>query len=290
MRASHSPYNEPSLNQLLIDSINNLTFLSNFPNKLEHDIFVIIVPTPSNDGIFDNTYVVKALKSIKSAISGIEKQQTIILASTVMPGSCNFFVDNILSNISNKNQQNLGFIYSPEFIALGSVLQDLQYPDLILIGGDNSLHRNIVEDFYKTIILNKNATFKKISLIDAELTKICINTYITTKLSFANMVGEIALNTPGANAYEICDAVSSDTRIGKKYFSPGLGYAGPCFPRDNIALSIYGKSIGCKVYIPEATDRTNSNSSSVISQYIKKFNFQKVALIRGKLQSKHICN
>ena len=84
----------------------------------------------------------------------------------------------------------------------------------------------------------------------AEITKLAINCFITTKIAYANMIGDIADQTPGADKFEILKAVGGDKRIGGLYLKPGYGFGGPCFPRDNRALGSYAQQVGIDPIIP----------------------------------------
>eukprot|EP01089_Gocevia_fonbrunei_P009355 TRINITY_DN2162_c0_g1_i2.p2 TRINITY_DN2162_c0_g1~~TRINITY_DN2162_c0_g1_i2.p2 ORF type:complete len:177 (-),score=34.99 TRINITY_DN2162_c0_g1_i2:78-608(-) len=98
----------------------------------------------------------------------------------------------------------------------------------------------------------------------AEITKLAINCFITMKISFCNMIGDIADKTTSADKFTILDAVGTDSRIGKKYFKPGYGFGGPCFPRDNKALGNYSKSVDVNPLLMTATDEYNSYHSDII--------------------------
>jgi UDPglucose 6-dehydrogenase len=102
-----------------------------------------------------------------------------------------------------------------------------------------------------------NAPIRRMSLVNAELTKIAINTYVTTKISFANMLSEICERLPGADATVVTSALGQDSRIGGKYLAPALGYGGPCFPRDTVALAAMANQLGARADIVEATDLVN---------------------------------
>jgi len=92
----------------------------------------------------------------------------------------------------------------------------------------------------------------------AEITKLTVNCFVTTKISFANSIGDLADVTPGANKFDILGAVGADSRVGSKCLRPGYGFGGPCFPRDNRALGKYMESMGIATCIPVATDDYNN--------------------------------
>ena len=108
------------------------------------------------------------------------------------------------------------------------------------------------------------------NLVNAELTKITVNTFITTKISFVNMVSELCDHLPGADVDEVAGAVGLDSRIGKKYFKGGLGYGGPCFPRDNIAFTSLAKTFNVDATIALATDQINERQVDRLLSKIKR--------------------
>jgi UDPglucose 6-dehydrogenase len=95
------------------------------------------------------------------------------------------------------------------------------------------------------------------SLENAELTKIALNTFVTTKITFANMLAELCEQIPGGDVDVVTDALGLDQRIGRKYLTGALGYGGPCFPRDNVALGFIARALGVRADLAEATDSIN---------------------------------
>jgi UDPglucose 6-dehydrogenase len=93
--------------------------------------------------------------------------------------------------------------------------------------------------------------------VNAELTKIAVNTFVTTKISYANMLAEICERLPGADVDSVTAALGLDSRIGRKYLRGALGYGGPCFPRDNVAFASLARGLGARADIAEATDQLN---------------------------------
>jgi len=97
------------------------------------------------------------------------------------------------------------------------------------------------------------------SLENAELAKISVNSYVTMKITFANMLAALCEAIPGADVDVVTHALGSDKRIGAKYLTGGLGYGGPCFPRDNVALAFLARALGAPALGPEATDAVNDS-------------------------------
>src|SRR3546814_799235 len=95
--------------------------------------------------------------------------------------------------------------------------------------------------------------FHRMNLVNAELCKISVNTFVTTKISYANMIADMCDHLPGADAHVVTRAVGADSRIGRKYLKPAIGYGGPCFPRDNKAFAALGRKLGVNCELAEAT-------------------------------------
>ena len=113
-----------------------------------------------------------------------------------------------------------------------------------------------------------NAPAARMSLENAELTKISVNTFVTTKITFANMLAEICEKIPGGNVDVVTNALGLDKRIGPKYLTGSIGYGGPCFPRDNVALSFIAKQLGVPAALAETTDLMNRSIAEKVSKKI----------------------
>ena len=95
------------------------------------------------------------------------------------------------------------------------------------------------------------------NFVNAEIAKIAVNSFVTMKISFANMISDICDRLPGADATAVTNAIGCDSRIGGKYLAPALGYGGPCFPRDNAAFAAMANKVGASAELAEATDAIN---------------------------------
>jgi UDPglucose 6-dehydrogenase len=213
------------------------------------DYIFILVPTPSKqDGSFSHDYIDELVSQLlrKTPLDG--KQRHIIIGSTVMPGYCDSLFERVHSFGYTIN-------YNPEFIAQGSIIRDQQFPDQILIGeGHEDVTLKLKEIYGK--MCQSNPTFHAMSLKSAEICKLATNCFLTMKISFANAIGDLA-NKTGANPNEILAAIGSDSRIGTKYLNYGFGYGGPCFPRDNQALSKFATQNEFPLYLSQATINVN---------------------------------
>jgi len=260
-----------------VDNLNNKTFVSDEPlvtdylkasknfrvtmsldEGLAHsDKLFLLLATPTGIGekSYDHSHLSKLLQQINDKkVSG----KDVIIACTVLPGYTAHTARFLLRDCPNTT-----ISYNPEFIAQGDVVRGLVNPDVVLIGQGSPEIGQYLEDLYIEICENK-PKIHRMSVESSEIVKLSINCFITTKIAFANMVGDIANATPGANAQEILSAVGGDSRIGSKYLGYGYGFGGPCFPRDNRALGNYASSIGIDPVIPRATDQSNKNHALIM--------------------------
>lgn len=267
-----APVAEPRLAEYISDNKERISATQDYNHAiLNSDISFIIVPTPSDQtGGFSTKYVVEAGKSIGTALKDKPGFHLVVLTSTVTPGSTEKDLLPVLEEFSGKKcGQDFGLCYNPEFIALGNVINGLLNPDFILIGELDKKSGDILEYFYKKTCPN-TPYVKRMNIVNAEITKISLNTYVTTKISYANMLAELCEKIPGANVNVVTDALGCDTRIGRKYLSGALGYGGPCFPRDNRALTHVAKGYGIDLLIAEATDTINNRQARRITEKILK--------------------
>lgn len=238
---------------------------------MNSDLCFIIVPTPSkNNGFFDNSFLNSALKDISYALKNKSDFFTVNVTSTVLPGSCeNEFIP-LIEKFSNKKvNKDFGLTYNPEFIALGSVINDILYPDMLLIGESGPKAGEMLRSVYIKLC-GKKSPFRIMNLINSEIVKISVNTFVTTKISYANMLTEFCEKFKNANIDAVTDAVGLDSRIGRKYLTGGLPYGGPCFPRDNRAFSKLAQKLGVNSELAEATHSINDYQVSRVIKKISK--------------------
>jgi len=218
----------------------------------------VIVPTPSDaEGVFTNDYVVAAIEKLGVALREKAGYHVVVVTSTVMPGSMDGPIREALERASGRRVGgDVGLCYNPEFIALGSVVNNMLEPDFLLIGESDDRAGAVVASVYETICPN-HPPARRMNFVNAELAKISVNTFVTTKISYANMLADICDRLPGADVDVVADAVGSDSRIGRKYLRGAVGYGGPCFPRDNVAFGVLASRLGAHPDIALATDAIN---------------------------------
>ena len=270
MNAGHAPVQETNLEEMINSNRTRLkATLSHKDAILSSDISFVIVPTPSDErGAFSLQYAKWAFHEIGKALAEKDGYHLVVLTSTVLPGSTRYGLLPVLERESGKIcGKNFGLCYSPEFIALGSVIHNFLNPDFNLVGEIDERAGILLEKSYGEIMEN-NPPCKRMSLENAELTKISLNTFVTTKITFANMLADLCSRIPGGNVDIVSDALGCDSRIGRKYLTGGLGYGGPCFPRDNVALSFFARSINSEASLAETTDKSNRSLALRLGEFL----------------------
>ena len=282
------------VNEAYVNSLNNKTFKTNEPlyeeylNKsvnfrascniregLEYSKYIfILVPTPNGGG--DRFYDHSILSNLLVKIEKLKPDNKhFIIGCTVMPKYIDE-VGNCLLNIDNNTNNTLS--YNPEFVAQGEIMKGFFKPDIILIGTkSNDVSKKLTEIYSKTS--DNKPKFCIMTPLESEIVKISLNGFITTKLSFANMISDVC-DTLGADKNVVLDSIGSDTRIGNRYFRPGYSFGGPCFPRDTRALK-------------QVVDQNNINSDilSATSRYNElHVDFQAKQLLEENLETYTIEN
>ena len=146
-----APVSEPGLSELVQRSADRLSATSDVGEAVEKsDLTFVLVPTPSGpDGTFSLKHVLKVVEGIALALRNKPAYHLVVITSTVMPGSTGGQVLPLLEEISGKKcGEDFGLCYNPEFIALGSVIQDMSNPDMLLIGESDPRAGSILEDLY----------------------------------------------------------------------------------------------------------------------------------------------
>ena len=250
---------EPALAKLLHVAGRRLTAMQDpMTAVLDSDVTFVVVPTPSEPGgDFSLKYVLAACEDIGRALRQKEGFHLVVLTSTVMPGSTDGPVRSVLQEVSGKScGKEFGLCYNPEFVALGSVIHDFLNPDLLLIGESDPQSGEMLDKVYRHVCENSPAV-ARVSFINAELAKLAVNTFVTTKITFANMLAHICERLPGSQVDVVTSVLGKDSRIGNRYLRGAIGYGGPCFPRDNLALISLGRQFGVSMELAKATDKAN---------------------------------
>jgi UDPglucose 6-dehydrogenase len=260
IRQSRAPVFEPELAETIRAAGSRLTATSDVAQAVAAtDITFVVVATPSEpSGGFSLRYVLPVCQAIGGAIARKRESHLVVITSTVMPGMTGGPIREALERASGKRGgRDFGICYGPEFIALGSVIHDFLNPDFILIGESDPSAGERLEAVYHRVCENRPAVVR-MNFVNAEIAKLSVNTYVTTKITFANMLARICERLPEADVDVVTRALALDTRIGGKYLKGAVSYGGPCFPRDNLALAALATEIGAPADLAQATHKFNS--------------------------------
>ena len=263
----------------MVDAINNKTYKNPEPKVEEYlkesknfratldldeaiafsDLIYILVATPTGSG--DKSYDHSALSKVLEQINRRKvHDKHVVVGCTVLPGYIRDTGRYLLRDCVNTTLN-----YNPEFIAQGAIVHGFENPDMVLIGEESKEAGDRIEAIYHKVTKTK-PVIARMSAESAEITKLSLNCFITTKIAFANTIADIAAKTPNADAVSILRAVGADSRVGQKCILPGYGFGGPCFPRDNRALGNYARSVGVDPIIPFATDSSNKYHANVMAE------------------------
>ncbi|MBV8197060.1 MAG: UDP-glucose/GDP-mannose dehydrogenase family protein [Candidatus Eremiobacteraeota bacterium] len=254
-----APVDEPELEAMISQGRGRLTATTDYEVAVrESDVTFIIVPTPSDpQGAFSNDYVLAAVEALGAALRRKDGYHVVAVTSTVMPGSMDGPIRAALERAAKRRVgTDVGLCYNPEFVALGTVVQNMLHPDMLLIGESDPRAGAMVEAVYEGVCESKPAVHR-MNFVNAEITKLSVNTFVTTKISYANMLADLCDRLAGADSEVVAAALGADTRIGHKYLRSALGYGGPCFPRDNVAFGALLDRLGAHPDIARATDAIN---------------------------------
>ena len=265
---------EPEVDKLL-ENASNLTLTEDLNCIAENDItdIFVMVATPSlPDGGYDHTQVNRVADRLKT-LANSETERNVYIGCTTMPGYCNQLAQEL-------KPFDYTVSYNPEFIAQGAIIKDQLYPDQVLIGQANERVGARLQSIYEKLVLNK-PVYCRMDLLSAEIAKLATNCFLTTKISFANSIGDLATKA-GADADKILAAIGSDSRVGSKYLGYGFGFGGPCFPRDNRALGKFGDLMNYPLRISQATDTVNNEHFEFqLNQYLLNFEVGKEIVFDG---------
>ena len=259
--------NEPEVEDLLRISKNFRATTNNKEVIEECDLIYTLVSTPSLE---DGSYDVSAVWNVVEDLKDVTKTKYFVVGCTTNPGDCDAFQKYL--------PRNVHVMYNPEFIAQGSIISDLKQADMVLLGVESTMEDHVVDDI--RTLYRKIQTTRAIVCVmtpkSAEITKIAVNCFLTTKISYANMLGDVLHKSGcGDETIAVLRAIGTDSRIGNKYLTYGLGYGGPCLPRDNRAFAHFAKKVGLEYNLGYVTDGFNNEHAQTVADYWEKMNAQR---------------
>ncbi len=266
MQKGEVPIYEPHLDTIFERNIraNRLQFSTSLNEGVEHgDIIFLALPTPEDDdGSADLSYVLKAAKDI----GGLLKEYKVIVDKSTVPVGT---ADKVAEVIKQETDIEFDVVSNPEFLREGFAVDDFLKPERIVIGSSSERAIALMRKLYKPFVRSGNP----IIIMDeksAELTKYAANSFLATKITFMNEIANFCEKV-GADVDKVRVGMGTDSRIGKRFLFPGIGYGGSCFPKDVKALHKSGKDIGYNFDILNAVIRVNDIQKRILIPRIEKY-------------------
>lgn len=266
------PFYETDLEKLLYKCSNNfLGFTKDYSTALSiTDSIIILVNTQMGEYGYSSYHVESVLAEIAENIKTLNKYITIILSSTVLPGSIKKQLIPLVENLSGKKYgEDFGFSYVPDFVKLGNVINDFKNPEFFLIGADNDRDYQTTKNIFN--IHENNPKSFRLTLEETEIAKVSLNAYIVSKISFANFLGQLCSGLENVNVHNITNVIGNDKRISPYFFSSGAPYGGTCFPRDTAAFIKFAKDNGYEAKHIMFSEEINNIVNNNILEQVKKY-------------------
>ncbi len=276
MKAGLVPIYEPHLEGLFQRNIeaDRLKFTTSLEEGIENaEIIFLALPTPpGEDGSADLSYILGVAEELGKLI---KDYKVIVDKSTVPVGTADLVKEQVAKNA----KVDFAVVSNPEFLREGFAVDDFLKPDRVVIGTSDDRAKVIMESLYKPFVRQGNP----IIFMDersAELTKYAANSFLATKITFMNEIANFC-ELVGADVDKVRIGIGSDTRIGKRFLFPGIGYGGSCFPKDVKALAKSGLENNFNFEILQAVMRVNEGQKTIL--YPKMRNY-----FKGDLKGKRI--
>jgi UDPglucose 6-dehydrogenase len=276
MRAGKVPIYEPNLDTYFERNISagRLKFTTSLEEGVAHgDIIFLALPTPpGEDGSADLSYIL----NVAGQLGGmIEEYKVIVDKSTVPVGTAEKVHDAVAKNA----KVDFAIVSNPEFLREGFAVSDFMKPDRVVVGTRDERAIKIMQGLYKPFVRQGNPIYF-MDEKSAELTKYAANSFLATKITFMNEVANFC-ELVGADVDEVRIGIGSDTRIGKRFLFPGIGYGGSCFPKDVQALIKSGREHDFNFEILDAVTKVNHEQKTILYPKIKNY-------FKGDLKGKKI--
>jgi UDPglucose 6-dehydrogenase len=224
-------------------------------------IFLALPTPPGEDGSADLKYILKVADDLGPLL---EEYTVIIDKSTVPVGTA----DKVRSRIEAKAKVEFDVVSNPEFLREGVAVEDFMKPERVVIGTTSSRARKIMENLYAPYVRQGNP----LVFMDeksAELTKYAANSFLATKISFMNEIANLC-ELVGADVDAVRKGIGTDSRIGKRFLFPGIGYGGSCFPKDVQALAKSASDSKYDFKILRAVMDVNTNQKTKLTEHINR--------------------
>jgi UDPglucose 6-dehydrogenase len=267
MRKGEVPIFEPGLD-LLFDrntKQGRLTFTTNLAEAIEDaEVIFLALPTPpGEDGSADLSYIL----GVADQLSFLLKDYKVIIdKSTVPVGTSEKVHARLAAHVST---DLFDVVSNPEFLREGVAVDDFMKPDRVVIGTSSEKARKVMSRLYEPFVRQGNPVIF-MDERSAEMTKYAANSYLAARISFMNEIANLCEKV-GANVDMVRKGMGSDSRIGKRFLFPGVGYGGSCFPKDVQALYKTAKQNNYDFKILESVMNVNTIQKTVLSKKIKEY-------------------
>ena len=260
------PIYEPMLDMIFERNIKQgrLMFTTELKEAVDNaSIIFLALPTPpQEDGSADLSYVLGVAEELGKLI---KDYKVVVNKSTVPVGT----TEKVKEKIALGTDAEFDVVSNPEFLKEGFAVEDFMKPERVIIGTSSEKAKQIMLDLYRPFVMQGNP----ILFMDersAELTKYAANSFLATKISFMNEIASLCEKI-GANVDAVRIGIGSDSRIGKRFLFPGIGYGGSCFPKDVKALSKISADADSNLRILDAVMQINATQKTIITQKIKSY-------------------
>ena len=272
------PIYEPGLEEILKKNYKEkrLIFTTDLKKAvLNSDIIFICVGTPTlkNSDSADLKYVFNVAKQLKKLIS----RYKIIVTKSTVPVCTGDKIENILSNLTNKNLVDV--VSNPEFLREGEAIRDFIHPDRVIIGTNSKKANKIMNALYMPIV-KKTSRYYNTSRRGAELIKYASNAFLATKITYINELANLCEKT-GVDIKDISVGMGSDERIGGRFLRAGPAYGGSCFPKDTRALINTANQFKTDLSIVKSVVKSNNKRKILLTKRLEN-------ILNNKLKNKVI--
>jgi len=259
LNAGEIPIYEPGLEPLVARNLRSgrLNFTTDIPAAVQASdiIFIAVGTPPDEDGSADLQHVLKAARTIGSAMNG---EKIVITKSTVPVGTA----AKVREAVEAETDHKVHVCSNPEFLKEGAAVDDFMKPDRVVIGVDSEYAAEVMRDLYSPFVRTGNAVLI-MDIASAEITKYAANAMLATRISFMNAIAGLCERT-GADVNMIRRGIGSDQRIGSQFLFPGVGYGGSCFPKDVKALISMMAELGADPSILQAVVDLNDRQKEFL--------------------------
>ena len=240
-------------------------------------VFSAVGTPPDEDGSADLSYVLQVAHTIGR---NLQKYVLVVTKSTVPVGTAQKVRDAIREELERRGVDiPFDVASNPEFLKEGNAINDFMSPDRVVVGVDSERAKKLMTKLYKPFLLN-NFRVIFMDIPSAEMTKYAANSMLATRISFMNDIANLCERV-GADVNMVRSGIGSDTRIGRKFLYPGIGYGGSCFPKDVKALIKTAEQNGYEMRVLRAVEEVNERQKSVL--------FDKLArLWKGDMRGKTV--